>query len=204
MTMFGLTLLLALGPGGPGGPPASRAAELVHITPMVTLMERPDALRRLLPGAASYFARDVQLPESDLARLAEQADWQPEEPEVRFYYARDASGKVLGATTFVRVDTRHGSIMVAVGFTPDDRIRDVLVTQASEETIPWLRQALSAHWTDAFQGVAVSASIPKAEAPRREIGAMARYMGKAITTGVRRAAALYTLSYRKPVEAGAS
>lgn len=178
--------------------------EPAHITPMVTLVERADALRQLLPGAARYFVRDVAIGNTDLAKLKDRVRWAPEERRVRFYYARDESGEVVGAVTFARVDTRHGAVVVAVGFRPDDRIREVIVTQTAEETIPWVREALSADWTDAFQGVAVTASIPTAEAGRKEIGAMARYMGKAITAGVLRATALYTLLYQKAAENPAS
>lgn len=177
------------------------AAEPAHITPMVTLVNQADALRRLLPDAAQYFVRDVEIAKPELASLDEAVGWRPEEPEARFYYAKSASGQVVGTVTFVRVDTKHGALVVAVGFTPDDKIRDVIVTQTSEETVPWTREALAAGWTRAFEGVGAGAAFPEPDVTHKDLSPMARHMGRAITSGVRRAAALYTLLYRRPGEA---
>src|SRR3989442_2840021 len=92
-------------------------AAFLHIPPAVVLVKRPDAVHALLPGADAYFAREVHLSTPDAHRLHKAVDWSPEDGVLTFYVGRMGSGAV-GALEFVRVDTPHGPIEVAVCLSP--------------------------------------------------------------------------------------
>src|SRR5256714_9419018 len=96
---------------------AAAIAAMLHITPIVVLVKRPDAVRALLPGADAYVAREVHLSGTDAHRLHETVDWSPEDG-VLVFYGGTAGSTSVGALEFVRVDTPHGPIEVAGGFTP--------------------------------------------------------------------------------------
>src|SRR5207248_869297 len=122
---------------------AAAIAALFHITPVVVLVKRPDAVQSLLPGADAYTAREVHLSGRDAHRLHEAVDWSPEDGVVVFY-AGTAGSTAVGALEFVRVDTPHGPIEVAVGFTPQGAVRGVVVTKATVEMKPWVLEAVAA------------------------------------------------------------
>ena len=112
-------------------------AAVLHITPVVVLVKRPDAVQTLLPGADSYVAREVHLSDPDAHRLHGLVDWSPDDGVLTFYRGK-AGGTDVGALTFARVDTPHGPIEVAVGFTPQGAVRGVVVTKATVEMKPWV------------------------------------------------------------------
>src|SRR2546423_15138315 len=109
---------------------ASVITALFHITPVVVLVKRPDAVQTLLPGADAYVAHEVHLSAADAHRLHEAVDWSPEDGVLVFYEGTAGSTSV-GALEFVRVDTPHGPIEVAVGFPPPGRRRGVGATKAT-------------------------------------------------------------------------
>src|SRR2546430_3917146 len=92
-------------------------AALLHIPPAVVLVKRSDAVQALLPGADAYVAREVHLSGTDAHRLHEAVDWSPEDG-VLVFYGGTAGSTSVGALEFVRVDTPHGPIEVAVGLPP--------------------------------------------------------------------------------------
>src|SRR2546425_10250920 len=96
---------------------AAAIAAMLHITPIVVLVKRSDAVQALLPGADAYVAREVHLSGTDAHRLHEAVDWSPEDG-VLVFYGGTAGSTSVGALEFVRVDTPHGPIEVAGGFTP--------------------------------------------------------------------------------------
>src|SRR5436853_6305173 len=91
---------------------AAAVAALLHITPVVVLVKRPDAVQALLPAADAYTAREVHLSAADAHRLHEAVDWSPEDG-VLVFYEGTAGSTWVGALEFVRVDTPHGPIQVA-------------------------------------------------------------------------------------------
>src|SRR6266550_1019791 len=101
---------------------AAAIAAMLHITPIVVLVKRSDAVQALLPGADVYVAREVHLSGTDAHRLHETVDWSPEDG-VLVFYGGTAGSTSVGALEFVRVDTPHGPIEVAVGFTPQGAVR---------------------------------------------------------------------------------
>src|SRR2546422_3057154 len=112
-------------------------AAALHIPPAVVLVKRPDAVQALLPGADAYFAREVHLSTPDAHRLHKAVDWSPEDGVLTFYVGRTGSAAV-GALEFVRVDTPHGPIEVAVRFTPQSTGRGVVGPQSTAERKPWV------------------------------------------------------------------
>src|SRR2546421_12169732 len=122
---------------------AAAIAALLHITPVVVLVKRPDAVHALLPGADAYVAREVHLSAADAHRLHEAVDWSPEDGVLVFYEGTAGSTSV-GALEFVRVDTPHGPIEVAVGFTPQGAGRGGVATKATGGRKPWGLEAVAA------------------------------------------------------------
>ena len=173
---------------------AAAIAALFHITPVVVLVKRPDAVQSLLPGADAYTAREVHLSGRDAHRLHEAVDWTPEDGVVVFY-AGTAGSTAVGALEFVRVDTPHGPIEVAVGFTPQGAVRGVVVTKATVEMKPWIVEALGAGLTNEYRGLAVAQAPSGAEKVKPRVGAMPGYMAELIDKGVMHANAAYRLFY---------
>src|SRR2546422_5086030 len=115
---------------------AAAIAALLHITPVVVLVKRPDAVRTLLPGADAYVAREVHLSATDAHRRHEAVDWSPEDG-VLMFYGGTAGSTSVGALEFVRVDTPHGPIEVAVGVSPQGGARGGVVTEANGGVETW-------------------------------------------------------------------
>src|SRR6266508_6642981 len=112
---------------------------------------RPEAVTRLTPGADAFFEREVHLSDADAHRLHTAVAWSPDDGVLTFYTAKRA-GSPVGALLFVRVDTPHGPLEVAVGFDAAGTVRRVEVTKATVETKPWVLEALRAWLTGAYTG----------------------------------------------------
>src|SRR2546425_7832521 len=96
---------------------AASVAALLHITPAVVLVKRPDAVQALLPGADAYFAREVHLSAADAHRLHAAVDWSPEDGVLAFYTGKAGSAAV-GGLQVVRGGTPPRPIEVAGGGFP--------------------------------------------------------------------------------------
>src|SRR6184192_1514369 len=181
---------------------AAAIAALFHITPVVVLVKRPDAVQSLLPGAHAYTAREVHLSGRDAHRLHEAVDWSPEDGVVVFY-AGTAGSTAVGALEFVRVDTPHGPIEVAVGFTPQGAVRGVVVTKATVEMKPWVLEAVAAGLTDHYRGLrpggapgGAPGGVPGGAAGiAGRAGNLAVYVAGEVDKGVARALAAYGAFY---------
>ena len=169
-------------------------AALLHITPTVVLVKRQDAVNRLLPGADQFAAREVHLSSADSRRVHDAVGWEPPDGMVTFYIGRHQE-QVTGALIFMRVDSQHGPLELAVGFDPRGTVRGVEVTKATVETKPWVLEALRAGLTDAYRGLAPDQVPAGAEQVKSHIGAMPSYMAELVDKGVMHAAAAYRLFY---------
>jgi hypothetical protein len=174
---------------------------LLHITPVVVLVKREDAVKTMLPAATAFTAREIHLSRPDAHRLHEALDWGPDDGLLTFYVGKSAGGEV-GAITFIRVDTPHGPLEVAVGFGAEGVVRRVEVTKATVETKPWVLEAVRSGALDRYTGVQAGANAPQpagtAAAYRGKVGQMADYMLEQIDKGVRRAVVSYGWYYRSP------
>ncbi len=175
---------------------AAAIAAMLHITPVVVLVKRPDAVQALLPGADAYVAREVHLSGTDAHRLHEAVDWSPEDGVLVFYGGTVGSTSV-GALEFVRVDTPHGPIEVAVGFTPQGAVRGVVVTKATVEMKPWVLEAVAAGLTDHYRGLkpGEAGGAGGAAGIASRAGNLAVYVAGEVDKGVARALAAYGAFY---------
>lgn len=162
----------------------------LHITPTVILVKRPDAVAQLLPSADQFFARELHLSAADAHRLHVAVDWSPGDGVLTFYSGRRADVEV-GVLTFIRVDTPHGPVEVAVGFGPDRSIRGVVVTKATVETRPWVVEALRAGLTDHYRGLKPADAPAGGAAIKTRVGELAGYIAHEIDKGVARALVAY-------------
>lgn len=173
---------------------AALGAHSLHMTPVVVLVKRPDAVKALLPGASSFFARDVHLSDPDAHRMHVAVDWSPRDGVLTFYLGKDGS-TLIGALEFIRVDTPHGPIEVAVGFTPGGTIRSVIVTQATVEMKPWVLDAEQAGLLDHYAGLGSGGTPAGASAIAGKTGNLAEYVAGEIDKGVARALVGYADFY---------
>ena len=171
------------------------AAALLHISPTVILVKRPDAVKQLLPGADRFLARELHLSAHDAHRLHEVVDWSPEDGVLTFFVGKEA-GKDVGTLEFVRVDTPHGPLEVAVGFTPERTVRGVIVTKATVESKPWVLAALQAGLTEHYRGLKLADAPGGAAAIKNRIADLPAYMAQEVDKGVARALVAYRDFYR--------
>ncbi len=164
----------------------------LHITPTVVLVKREDAVRRLLPEATSFTAREIHLSDADAHKLHEAVDWSPEDGVLTFYSGhRDA--KVVGTFVFIRVDSPHGPIEIMVVFQPDGAVRQVEVTKATVESKPWILEALKAGLLQAYAGLPLDGTPAGVDALKGKVGSMPDFMARQVDKGVERALAAYRL-----------
>jgi hypothetical protein len=168
---------------------------LLHITPTVVIVKREDAVRRLLPDATQFTERDVRLSSADSHRLADAANWSPSEGVVTFFTGAQ-NGRVVGALTFIRVDTPHGPIEVAVALTAAGAVSGVAVTKSTTETKPWVLEALRAGLLDQYAGTGPDKAPNGAAAIRSKVGALPAFIAGEVDKAVARAVAAYRLFYR--------
>ena len=169
-------------------------AVLLHITPTVVLLKRNEVVARLMPGADQFSARELHLSSADSRQLHDAAGWEPADGVITFYVGKHEQ-RELGSLLFMRVDSPHGPLEIAVGFEPAGTIRGVEVTKATVETKPWLSEALRAGRTEEYRGLALTAMPGGAAKVRPQVGAMPAYMAELVDKGVMHAAAIYRLFY---------
>lgn len=172
------------------------AAFALHITPTVILVKREDAVRRLLPDATQFYETELHLSDPDAHRMHEVVDWSPEDGVLRFYVGRSGA-RTLGAFEFVRVDTPHGPVEVAVAFSPAGAISGVVVTKATVETRPWVQAALAAGLTDRYVGLKPGDAPAGAAAIAAQVSELPDYMAGEVDKGVARALVAYGDFFKK-------
>src|SRR6266496_3744463 len=150
------------------------AAALLHITPTVVLVDRPEA---------------------DAHKLHEAVDWSPPDGVLTFYSGR-RSGALVGQLEFVRVDTPHGPLEVTVAFDTTGAVRGVIVTKATVETKPWVLEALRAGLVARYRGLKPSDTPDAASALDGSVSDLPRYMAREVDKGVARALAAYRFFYQ--------
>ena len=171
------------------------AAAVLHITPTVELVTRPDTVRRLLPGADQFVERDLHLSSADADRLKQATDWTPEHGVLTFYIGKE-NGQEVGILEFVRVDTPHGGVEVATGFTAQHTVRGVIVTKVTVETKPWMVQALEAGLTDHYKGLKPTDTAAGAAAVKGHVGDNSAFYAEEVDKGVERALVAFRDFYK--------
>ena len=172
---------------------------LLHISPTVVLVKRPDAVTALLPGAQTFFAREIHLSNADAHRLHKAVDWSPDDGVIVFYTGKEGD-RAVGALMFVRVDSPDGPIEVAVGFAPNGTVGGVIVTKATVETKPWVLEALHAGLVEHYRGLKPADVPAGAAAIKGRVGEMPVYMAGKVDKGVARALAAFHDFYPSATE----
>ena len=170
-------------------------AALLHITPTVIMVKREDAVAKLLPGAEHFAARELHLSSADSKRLHDAVGWEPPDGVITFYIGKKQE-QVNGVLMFMRVDSQHGPIELAIGYDPRGTIRGLEVTKATVEMKPWIMEALRAGLANEYRGLAVDSTPAGAAKVKPHVGAMPGYMAELIDKGVMHANAAYRLFYR--------
>jgi hypothetical protein len=158
-----------------------------HVTPVVELVNRTDAVRALLEGSSRYFARELPLDGPRKKELDRRTGWKPEEAKIRIFVGRDDAGTKIADAILIKVNSRHGPVEVAVGLEPVGSVRGVIVTRATEETAPWVGEVIEAGLLDAFEGTDEQDAAAAVSEVRGKVGRMPLYMGTIIAAGVERA-----------------
>ena len=171
------------------------SAALLHITPTVIMVKRQDAVAHLLPGADQFVERELHLSSADSKKIHDAVGWEPPDGVVTFFIGKH-DDQTTGALLFMRIDSQHGPIELAIGYDAKGAVRGVEVTKATVEMKPWILEALKAGLTDEYRGMAVTAAPSGAEKVKPKIGAMPGDMAELIDKGVMHANAAYRLFYR--------
>lgn len=168
-----------------------------HISPTVVLEKQADVIRSSLPDARQFFLKTVRIGRGDFARIEREADFEPEDAKVKFYYGEGASGTPVGVVLFPQVNTQHGPFEVGLTIGPDGTVQAAEPTKATVETRPWVEKAVGTGFLDDLQGM--TAGQEPAVALRRlrsaGIGKMPTYAGEQLATAVERGLALYQVLY---------
>jgi hypothetical protein len=167
---------------------------LLHITPTVVLVKRPDAVKTLLPRAATFVAREIHLSNADAHRLHAAVDWSPDDGVLTFYTGFEGD-RTAGTLVFVRVDTPHGPLEVAVGMSPAAVVAGVIVTKATVETKPWVLEALQAGLCEHYRGLRPTDVPAGARAIEDHVGQLPLYVAREVDKGVARALAALEAFY---------
>ena len=171
------------------------SAALLHITPTVIMVKRQDAVAHLLPGADQFVERELHLSSADSKKIHDAVGWEPPDGVVTFFIGKH-DDQTTGALLFMRIDSQHGPIELAIGYDAKGAVRGVEVTKATVEMKPWILEALKAGLTAEYRGMVVTAAPSGAEKVKPKIGAMPGYMAELIDKGVMHANAAYRLFYR--------
>jgi len=173
-----------------------------HITPVVHLLKHNEAIKQLIPDGTSFYVRKVRIGKTALQHIKSAVDWTPGTDEYKFYYGKNPKGEMAGDVLFISQDSKHGPVVLAVAFSPDNTIRGVRITDATVETLPWMKTLMAHNFTDTFQDkTAVDDAAVRTRADQENLGAMPRYFAGIIATGVEHALALQRVLFRvQPVQ----
>ena len=175
------------------------APALAHITPPIRLASDRDAVASLLAGARRYFVREVRLTPAERQSIEKETGWAPEEDFYRFYVGRDEQLHAVSAVLFLTEYTIHGQVRVAVGLSPDGKVKGAMVVELSEETYPWVKTLIDRGFLRGFAGRDGHSSFAAAADGK---GSMTQFYADILGSLVKRAALLYEVGILKRAPAG--
>ena len=170
---------------------------LAHITPPVVLVAERDAIATQLAGAKKLSLREASLTADERKAVQATYGWRASDDAHNFYMGRDESGKLLSALVFMTEATMHGVIRVAVGFTPDGRVKSADVAEVSEEIYAHLKPLVDRGFTKRYAGLGPGSSFDAAAAPAAGADAMAQHYDSIVSRMVQRAVILYNVLVTK-------
>ena len=171
-----------------------------HMTPPVVLISDRDVVLGMMEGAKKYFVREVRLTPEERTTIQQQWGWRAEDELYRFYLGRDEAGQLVAAVTFLTEFTIHGPVRVAVGLSPDGRIKDAQVVELTEETFPWLKPLIDQNFTQDYVGQDSQVHFALSErALQTHLESMPLFYGQLVVSLVQRAAILFDVTMlRRP------
>jgi hypothetical protein len=168
------------------------------MTPPVVLISDRDVVLGMMEGAKKYFVREVRLTPEERTTIQQQWGWRAEDELYRFYLGRDEAGQLVAAVTFLTEFTIHGPVRVAVGLSPDGRIKDAQVVELTEETFPWLKPLIDQNFTQDYVGQDSQVHFALSErALQTHLESMPLFYGQLVVSLVQRAAILFDVTMRQ-------
>ena len=167
-----------------------------HITPMIHLKKHNAAIKMMLQEGTSFYVKNVTLGRAEISKIKAMSGWTPDLERYKFYYGKDVAGKLVGDVLFISVNSKHGPLTLAIGFSPGNVITGVVLTDIPTEPFSWVRKLLQASFLDTFPGKSrdeLGEIIDQIS--RKELGAMQRYYAKVIARGVQQAVVLQMVLY---------
>ena len=165
-----------------------------HITPPVVLVPERDVLATLLAGAKKFSLREASLTADERKAVQSAYGWRASDDVHNIYMGRDDGGKLQAASLFMTEATMHGVIRVAVGFTPDGRVKGAEVVEVSEEIHAHMKPLMDRGFTKRYAGLGLDS---KFEAPAASGDAMGQHYDSIVSRMVQRAAILYNMLVTK-------
>lgn len=179
------------------GAVALAATARAHITPPVVLLSDRDAIAGQLSGAKKFFVREVRLTDEERKAIQSKYGWKATEDFHRFYLGRDADGKLVAASIFMTEGTMHGPVRVAVGLTPDGKVKGARVVELSEESYVWVKPLIDRNFTTRYAGLDASSPFGLSGTSGQGVNDMSQFYGTIVGSLVQRAAILYDVAITK-------
>jgi len=168
-----------------------------HITPPVVLVSERDAVASQHAGAKKLSLREVSLTPDERKAVQATYGWRAQDDVHAFYMGRDDAGKLLSASVFMTEATMHGIIRVAVGFTPDGRVKGAEVVEVAKEIYAHMKPLMDRGFTKRYAGLGIGASFEPPAASASGADALAQHYDGIVSRMVQRAVILYNVCVTK-------
>jgi hypothetical protein len=168
-----------------------------HITPPVVLVSERDAVASQHAGAKKLSLREVTLTPDERKAIQATYGWRAQDDIHAFYMGRDDAGKLLSASVFMTEATMHGVIRVAVGLTPDGRVKAAEVVEVSEEIYAHMKPLMDRGFTKRYAGLGIGSSFEPPAASASGADALAQHYDGIVSRMVQRAVILYNVGITK-------
>jgi hypothetical protein len=172
-------------------------AAWAHLTPPVVVVPERDAVASQHAGAKKLSQRDVSLTADERKAIQSAYGWRATDELHAFYMGRDDAGKLLSASVFMTEATMHGIIRVAVGLTPDGRVKDAQVVEVAEEIYAHMKPLMDRGFTKRYAGLGVGSSFEPPAASAGGADAMGQHYDGIVGRMVQRAVILYNVGITK-------
>jgi hypothetical protein len=173
------------------------SAAWAHITPPVVLQSERDAVASQHTGAKKLSLREVTLTPDERKAIQATYGWRAQDDIHAFYMGRDDAGKLLSASVFMTEATMHGVIRVAVGFTPDGRVKSAELVEVSEEIYAHIKPLMDRGFTKRYAGLGIGSSFEPPAASASGADALAQHYDGIVSRMVQRAVILYNVGISK-------
>jgi dipeptide/tripeptide permease len=173
------------------------SAAWAHITPPLVLQSERDTVASQHAGAKKLSLREVTLTPDERKTIQATYGWRAQDDIQAFYMGRDDAGKLLSASVFMTEATMHGVIRVAVGFTPDGRVKSADVVELSEEIYAHIKPLMDRGFTKRYAGLGIGSSFEPPAASASGADALAQHYDGIVSRMVQHAVILYNVCITK-------